>query len=461
MDGAEWTSSDIGSPQGAVVSPTLANIYLHYTFDLWADRWRRQHARGNVVLVRYADDTVAGFEYETDAKRFLADLRERLEKFALSLHPDKTRLIEFGRFAEICMRLKIFACLLLLPLLTQPIKAEKSAQALPPLRIPFLVSFSYWQNHWFLWMPQHPLYESLEVMSYEDPAHPRQPLVWAFFTERNGAKHQVHYLNDQAVVKSWGGEAYYRPIQYKSSEWSNGARNIDIEFTDKNGKTINFTADFSASLPLTTEHAGLTNQIGHDADSFFLIFFREKHTTSKTLQLLIGGKDYSFQETQATHSIRFHAAYSRNIYVATIGYGHFHVTQNGKTSTISDCEVPRWNDTGRSWGGDESALGARSIVYTDTNGAMREYQALSHGHTFRMEFRPPLQSAPGQVSRYSISLDALSDLVTGSVTTRQQGDEFVYQWRPEAPDWAAAIRYRSVLEPVQHGYAVDVNRKSS
>jgi group II intron reverse transcriptase/maturase len=99
MDGAEWTSSDIGSPQGAVVSPTLANIYLHYTFDLWADRWRRHHARGNVVIVRYADDTVAGFEYETDAKRFLADLRERLEKFALSLHPDKTRLIEFGRFA--------------------------------------------------------------------------------------------------------------------------------------------------------------------------------------------------------------------------------------------------------------------------------------------------------------------------------------------------------------------------
>ena len=82
-----------------VVSPTLANIYLHYTFDLWADQWRRHHARGNVVLVRYADDTVAGFEYETDAKRFLADLRERLEKFALSLNPDKTRLIEFGRFA--------------------------------------------------------------------------------------------------------------------------------------------------------------------------------------------------------------------------------------------------------------------------------------------------------------------------------------------------------------------------
>jgi hypothetical protein len=77
----------------------LANIYLHYVFDLWAQRWRQHHARGAVIFVRYADDIVAGFAHEADAKRFHADLQQRLEKFALSLHPDKTRLIEFGRFA--------------------------------------------------------------------------------------------------------------------------------------------------------------------------------------------------------------------------------------------------------------------------------------------------------------------------------------------------------------------------
>jgi RNA-directed DNA polymerase len=99
MEDGQWSASEAGTPQGAVVSPTLANIYLHYTFDLWAERWRHHEAHGNVIYVRYADDIVAGFEHASDAVRFLADLRERLEQFALSLHPDKTRLIEFGRHA--------------------------------------------------------------------------------------------------------------------------------------------------------------------------------------------------------------------------------------------------------------------------------------------------------------------------------------------------------------------------
>lgn len=89
----------VGTPQGAVISPLLANIYLHYVFDLWAERWRRQHAHGDVIMVRYADDIVVGFEHRADAERFLAEMRERLAAFALTLHEGKTRLIRFGRFA--------------------------------------------------------------------------------------------------------------------------------------------------------------------------------------------------------------------------------------------------------------------------------------------------------------------------------------------------------------------------
>jgi nucleoid DNA-binding protein len=82
-----------------VASPLLANVYLHYVFDLWADAWRKKVASGDVIVVRYADDLVVGFQHRTDAERFLKEFRDRLAKFGLELHPDKTRLIEFGRFA--------------------------------------------------------------------------------------------------------------------------------------------------------------------------------------------------------------------------------------------------------------------------------------------------------------------------------------------------------------------------
>src|SRR5919206_810275 len=93
------TVSDTGTGQGAVISPTLANVYLHYVFDLWAARWRRREATGDIIIVRYADDIVVGFEHEADARRFWDAMRERLREFSLTLHPDKTRLIEFGRHA--------------------------------------------------------------------------------------------------------------------------------------------------------------------------------------------------------------------------------------------------------------------------------------------------------------------------------------------------------------------------
>ena len=99
MEDGAITPTEAGTPQGAVASPLLANVYLHYVFDLWAERWRQHHAHGSVIFVRYADDIVCGFEHEADAQRFHAALQQRTEQFALSLHPDKTRLIEFGRFA--------------------------------------------------------------------------------------------------------------------------------------------------------------------------------------------------------------------------------------------------------------------------------------------------------------------------------------------------------------------------
>src|SRR3954447_3602681 len=95
----QWTKTEVGTPQGAVASPLLANVFLHYVFDLWVQQWRTKYATGDTIVVRYADDFVVGFQHRREAERFLRELGERFEKFGLALHPEKTRLIEFGRFA--------------------------------------------------------------------------------------------------------------------------------------------------------------------------------------------------------------------------------------------------------------------------------------------------------------------------------------------------------------------------
>ena len=99
LQDGKWTASEAGTPQGATVSPLAANVYLHYVLDLWVQQWRSRHAHGDVIVVRYSDDFLVGFEHRADAERFWAELRERLAKFSLELHADKTRLVEFGRHA--------------------------------------------------------------------------------------------------------------------------------------------------------------------------------------------------------------------------------------------------------------------------------------------------------------------------------------------------------------------------
>ena len=103
-ENGQWSESRTGTPQGAVASPLLANVYLHYVFDCWVDAWRKTVATGDVIVVRYADDLVVGFQHRADAERFLGAFRDRLVKFGLELSAEKTRLIRFGRFAALNRR---------------------------------------------------------------------------------------------------------------------------------------------------------------------------------------------------------------------------------------------------------------------------------------------------------------------------------------------------------------------
>src|SRR3546814_18974112 len=110
LESDEWHETDRGTPQGAGISPLLANIFLHYVLDLWVHQWRRRHARGLVSIVRYADDFVMGFETVADARQLLAVLKLRLVRFGLLLHVDKTSLIEFARLPSLARRQRAATC---------------------------------------------------------------------------------------------------------------------------------------------------------------------------------------------------------------------------------------------------------------------------------------------------------------------------------------------------------------
>ena len=100
IEETDWSGTGNGTPRGSVISPILANVFLHYVFDLWINQWRKRHCRGQCIVVRYADDFVIGFEHESESRACLDALKERLQKFGLELHPEKTRLLEFGRRAS-------------------------------------------------------------------------------------------------------------------------------------------------------------------------------------------------------------------------------------------------------------------------------------------------------------------------------------------------------------------------
>ena len=115
-ENGKWSRTMVGTPQGAVSSPLLANVFQHHVLDLWAQHWRIKNAGGEIIIVRYGDDFILEFQYRNEAERFLKELKELLNKFGLALHPDKTVLIEFGQFAagnranrgESCLKLSTF-----------------------------------------------------------------------------------------------------------------------------------------------------------------------------------------------------------------------------------------------------------------------------------------------------------------------------------------------------------------
>ena len=321
--------------------------------------------------------------------------------------------------------------------------AVPAAEPVPAPIIPISTTFDYWDQHWFIWLPNHPVYELVEVASRAVPGQAERQL-WVWFTERAGGKAQVNYYNAQYLA---GGrpESFVVPISVEQPDGA-GSRSIHVAFADREGKSVDISIHVDAAGDL--KPAGLTDQSGHAAGSVFLIFYRETEQLASRNQVTIDGKDYSFNSMDGVSgSFPFMAAYSEGIYIATIPYAGAHVAVSDGALAQSWGRNFVQDDGGTSWTA-STPRGDTLQEKADEAGGLRSLSHRFRGHELKVDFDTPLVlPAAGTNTRipFRVSLDEHAALISGDIEASNPAGTPILDWRPDRPRWASASPFRTTV----------------
>ena len=358
----------------------------------------------------------------------------------------------------------LVAAISLCTLLPQAISASPQG-----LLVPVNTNFSYWDHHWIMWTPQHPVYEAIEVMVLDDREMPQNRLIRLFFTERAAGKKQVYYFSDRSMAQTWRGEAYHRNMEYIARGEPGHPLDLILKFQDKDNQPVEWVVDFDKSQSLNTEYSGLKDQGGHGAETVFLLFYNGPNAVTRTARLLIGGKDYSSQSARPGEKERFYtAAYSRGVYTPVISYGEssYTVDRDGLKNS--------WRRTIRKVSESESGFLYRSdpFGYKDSGrieieaslqGEIRTYRHRYGEHSFKIEFDPALPSISsarqGQSVQYRISLDGFDNLAEGVLSVKRDGQIIQLDWQHQTPAWTRKYHFQTSVQPNENGYTLAATRK--
>ena len=274
--------------------------------------------------------------------------------------------------------------------------------------VPLVSHHQYWDHHWFVWLPRHPVYESAEIMSIDAAGSPYRA-VWVFFTERRGNKRQLHFLDDRRIVESYDG-SHYRPIVYRRSGAAGRGQSVRVALKGLDGEPIEIAVDL-ADRPLTRIGAGLTDQSGHSANAHFLLFHRDRNALAQRNEVRIGGRDYSFRpgdDPMGKHG--FMAAYSAGIQLAVIPFGRWSFVRR-ETKLIATAAGLSFSVAaggGMRLTAPMPGYRNRISVDLDAGGALAGYRhdAATHRLALSLDTSLPLApAAPRAVRRFAIHLD--------------------------------------------------------
>lgn len=356
----------------------------------------------------------------------------------------------------------ILAALACAALGSAPVAAQVPARAAAnaPI-IPINSNFwSYWTHYWATWLPDHPVYEMIELTAWENPSDPSDVFVRIFLTERAGRKAQYYYVNDEGEARRSRANTRYREIQFRRSGARGGPQNLEVRFTDKDNIPIHWTINFDPRARLRSRSAELTPSI-HSVGSIMLFALRTRTVDTHDDRVMFGDRDYAHQGSAGDRARGTRSWFNPDYYSAVLVYGRTGFTFADGVLT-------------NSWGRTFSPVAGRPGLFrsnllgrpdnfiefsVDRNSAVRRYTHFSRGHSLVLTFTPALptlaRARDGQRLRFSASFDGSRPLMTGDLLVRRpQPDQVVFDWIPSGPAWAVGRNMRSSVSLRDNGYEV-------
>jgi len=332
--------------------------------------------------------------------------------------------------------------------------------------VPFNSNFwSYWTHYWTTWLPDHPVYEMIELTAYENPKNPSDVLVRVFLTERTGGKRQYYYLNKEDEVRRARATAFFREIDFKRSGPAGGPQNLEVSFRDKDGVPIQWKIRFGPEAVLRERSAELTPSI-HSLGGILLFALRTRTVDTHDDSVLFGGVDYAAKNAADDRTPGTRSWFSPEYYSAVLVHGRnsFEWKNAMLTNTWGRTFTPARTKNGRIYR--SQLLSPENFVEfeTDRAGQIRTYSHFSRGHSLNFTFRPAVPTVArarnGQVIRFSVSFDSRSPLMTGGVRIHKDNpDAMVLEWIPAGPAWAIGRNFWSVLRLEGQGYELTTTEK--
>ncbi len=350
----------------------------------------------------------------------------------------------------------LFAGALALLCLAGPLAPARAASPVVPM-----VSYhQYWDHHWFVWLPRHPVYESAEIMSIDTAGSPYRA-VWVFFTERKGGKRQLHFFDDRRIVENFPG-SHYRPIVYRRSGAAGRAQSVRAALNGPDGAPVEIAVDL-ADRPLAPVRTGLTDQSGHAADRHFLLFHRERNALTRRNEVRMGGRDYSFgpgDDPAGRHG--FVAAYSAGIQIAVIPFGRWSFARRGMQLNSGPAGFPfavGSSDSGTRLTAPMPGYRNRITVDLDIAGAFTGYRHAAATH--RLALKPDgglpfALDAPRTARRFVIHMNPENPVARGEVVSAPMAGGRRLTWRFDVPRWAAAYPFESVIRAKGSGHSLTI-----